>query len=232
MNQVTKIVNLTEQPSKSCHTCFFISFCFVSQTTTSTVVKRQHIVKRNHDLCQRHTAFHSLYVVKSGLLKAYEIEMNGRERIANFYFPGEIVGFEAIYNNTFPFAVNALKETVVCEVPFIALLKLIQENIVLQQQLIALTSHRITLNNYVSYVRAEQRLSGFLISLATRLRCQDQTIEFTLPMTCQTIADHLGLATETVIRLMKRFTQLGLISANKKNILLRDIAGLEQIIES
>jgi CRP/FNR family transcriptional regulator len=77
---------------------------------------------------------------------------------------------------------------------------------------------------------AEEKLATFLLSLAKRFKERgfSQT-EFQLTMSRADIANHLGLAVETVSRLFSRFNDEGLIDLDGKLIGLRDLDQLEAL---
>jgi CRP/FNR family transcriptional regulator len=77
---------------------------------------------------------------------------------------------------------------------------------------------------------AEERLASFLISLSERFKRRGfSPSEFTLTLTRQEIGNHLGLALETVSRLLQQFQALGLISVRNKHIQIKNLAGLRAL---
>ncbi|MBL3588833.1 MAG: helix-turn-helix domain-containing protein [gamma proteobacterium endosymbiont of Lamellibrachia anaximandri] len=78
----------------------------------------------------------------------------------------------------------------------------------------------------------EQRLAAFLLNIShRRLERGLPESKFCLQMSRGDIANYLGLASETVSRLLTRFQNQGLITLRRKQVLLRDHAGLMSIIE-
>ena len=75
---------------------------------------------------------------------------------------------------------------------------------------------------------AEERLAGFLLDLASRYQRRGFPFEsFHLSLTRQDIGNHLGLALETVSRLLGRLESAGIIEVKGKRIQLLDINGLK-----
>jgi CRP/FNR family transcriptional regulator len=73
---------------------------------------------------------------------------------------------------------------------------------------------------------AEERLAGFLLSLAQRT---GGGTELRLVMPRRDIASYLRLATETVSRLLARFQQEGLLEVHRKDLRLLDLEGLREL---
>ena len=71
---------------------------------------------------------------------------------------------------------------------------------------------------------AEERLASCLMSFSRRLsRLGGLPTEFKLSMSRQDLGDYLGLALETVSRLLSRFHDEGLINVHGRQITLRDL---------
>jgi CRP-like cAMP-binding protein len=77
---------------------------------------------------------------------------------------------------------------------------------------------------------AEEKMAHFLIALSDRMRKRGfSSSEFTLSLTRQEIGNHLGLAMETVSRLLKKFQQQELILVKSKFIVLKNIPKLRAV---
>ena len=75
---------------------------------------------------------------------------------------------------------------------------------------------------------ADARLATFLLSLSARFQERGfSTTRFRLSMPRKDIANHLGLAVETISRLFARFQQQGLIDVAGKSITLVDLPNLQ-----
>jgi CRP/FNR family transcriptional regulator len=235
MNQIMSTA--ISDKAEACNNCSFSPFCLsqpksIRHSAKIDQLARQHrYYKKRQVLCGAQEKFKCFYIVKSGALKAFDLEIEGRERILGFYLPGEVVGFEALDKNTYPFSVMAIKDTVVCEVKYDDLMAVIDGDLYLQQQLLRLNSQRMNMGSYITYVRAEQRLIGFLVELAERFYCNESAAPgFTLPVSRQAIGDYLGLAPETIIRIIGRLHQQGVLLADKKQIRLYDLPKLRWLM--
>lgn len=223
-----KVITL-QSFSRACADCQLQDLCLPIGISREEVDRLDDIVNRKRPL-QRGTIlynqgerFNALYAVRSGSLKSFTVSDDGSEQINSFHLPGEILGLDAISENTHPNAAIALETTSVCELPFDRLNGLAQEIKGLQYQLLRIMSRELDADERFIRVlanrNAEERLAGFLLNLASRhgIRGYSST-EFNLSMSRNDIANYLGLAVETVSRLFSRFQQDGLIEAQRKAI--------------
>lgn len=222
--------------SKECIRCFFTSFCKSATSPAQTlkpftqIVRQRFKLKRNDLLPASNHPFQALYVIRSGSLKEYTVGLTGKERINHFYLAGEVLGFEAISPRHYVFSVAALEETVICEVPFAQLNKVIVASFPSHYlQILQQMSQRLNMGLYLTYADAEQRLAGFLLELLGRAASNGTVLELSLPMSRQDIGNHLQLAAETITRLFARLQNNGVLVAAKKTIIINDIEFLRKI---
>ena len=99
----------------------------------------------------------------------------------------------------------------------------------LQHELFAVMSQRISeLETIAGDLSADERIALFLRSLSSRFARRGYSErEFILSMSRRDIASHLRLATETVSRVLARFQDGGLVTVNRKNIVIKDEDGLK-----
>ncbi|MEE9423535.1 MAG: helix-turn-helix domain-containing protein, partial [Methylococcales bacterium] len=80
---------------------------------------------------------------------------------------------------------------------------------------------------------ADEKLATFFLNISSRMKQRNwKELEFNLSMPRQDIANYLGLAVETVSRLMTQFHDKGLIEVDKRNIKINDIDKLKGIVSN
>lgn len=174
----------------------------------------------------RDDRFHALYVVVSGSLKSYNVDLDGNERVRGFHYPGGLIGFDGIEGGQHRCHVTAMEDTGVCVLPFERLLALSLHTPSLQVDLFRrLSRDLVHAETLAGDYPADVRLAAFLLEIAGD---HDQV---RLPMARRDIANYLRLATETVSRLITRFRESGLIQCRGRSITLIDIDTLRQIAE-
>lgn len=178
--------------------------------------------------------FNSIYIVRSGTVKASITAEDGMEQITGFYLPGEILGMDGMENNQYHTSAVALETCSICVLPFHKLTSLGREFPVLQQQLWRQISREIAsgqdLLMYMGRKDAEARIAGFLLSLSQRFkRIGYSAASFQLPMGRHDIGNYLGMTLETVSRVLTRFEKAGIICKERRNINIIDIEVLSEV---
>jgi CRP/FNR family transcriptional regulator len=199
----------------------------------ATLMRRQPI-RRGELLFSEKQPFSSLFAVKSGSFKAISVDLSGNERVIGFYLPGDLIGAEAIANRVHAFAVRALEPSRVCKMDLEQFSCYGRDSERVQQALIQILGKEVALNQQVTtsliQQNAEQRMAAFILGFARRsgLRGFSQQ-QFVLTMSRSDIASYLGLARETVSRVLTRFQNYGLIGLNKQIVKLLNPEGLEKV---
>jgi CRP/FNR family transcriptional regulator len=230
-----------EQHNKvACEECSLYRLCLPLGLNTDDlekldkIISRSEIYSRNQPLFNVNSDFDALYVVRSGSFKTIASLTNGREQVTGFYFPGEFIGLDAIHEQSYQSTARAMESSTVCALPYENLQEIGKQIPQLQIQLMSRLSKELSTDKNLMMSlgkkTAEEKLATFLLSLAKRFKERgfSQT-EFQLTMSRADIANHLGLAVETVSRLFTRFNDEGLIQIDGKLIGLRDLDQLEAL---
>ncbi len=164
----------------------------------------------------------ALYAVRSGVLKTVYAGSAGREYIAGFHLPGEMVGLAAIHAGRFPCDAVAVDTAYLCRFEFRSLTALTARAPAMQEQLLRLLSRDIGSAILLAGDHsADERVAAFLIRLGRRFAARGcSASEFRLPMGRRDIANHLGLAPETVSRAFGRLQQQGWIRVRERSVSL------------
>jgi CRP/FNR family transcriptional regulator len=196
-----------------------------------SIVQRSRPLRKAEHLFSAGHNFECVYAVRSGSLKSYTISEDGIEQITGFHLPGEIVGLDAITSGTHPSFCKALETSAVCAIPFDKLQLLASELPALQNQLFKVMSKEIRedqeLLMLLNKKAADERLAAFIINLSQRFgRRGLSSLKFRLTMTRSDIGNYLGLAVETVSRLLTKFQQNEYIAVQDKEIEILNITAL------
>jgi CRP/FNR family transcriptional regulator, anaerobic regulatory protein len=200
------------------------------------VVKGSHPIEKGKHIFRAEDPFESFFAVRSGSVKVYIINESGEEQIIGFYFPGEIIGFDAIEHHKHTCSAIALETMTFCSIPYEKINAICLQIPDLQNQMFRLLSREISSENQlllaISRRSAEERIATFLISLSSRFKKLGYSAkEYNLPMSRQEIGNYLGLTIETVSRLFTKFQQNGLVKINRKAISLENLPAIEAICE-
>ncbi|MEO7066747.1 MAG: cyclic nucleotide-binding domain-containing protein [Rhodanobacter sp.] len=199
------------------------------QTLNATVRDRVPL-DRGDTLFHQGDSFAALYVVRAGSLKTFMEGSEGDVQILGFHLPGDIMGIGGLINEHHPCSAEALERSSVLELRY-AKLQLVSASVpALHHQLIRVIS-RALVNEQRHMVmmgkqQAQRRMAVFIRSLAGRYaRLSRDPLALTLSMSRGDIGNYLGLALETVSRLLTKMESDGVLAVNRKSvcILRRDM---------
>lgn len=196
-----------------------------------TIVHRGRPVNKGQHLIQAGDEFTGVFAVRSGSIKTYTVSIDGLEQITGFYLPGEIIGFDAISSGVYPGFAKALETSAVCEIPFARLEQLAAEIPGLQRQIFRTMSQEIVKDQdlmlQLNKKSAEQRFGSFLVNLSFRFGRRGLSSQrFRLPMARSDISNYLGLAVETISRLIAQLQDEGLVCIQKREVEILDMPNL------
>jgi CRP/FNR family transcriptional regulator, anaerobic regulatory protein len=179
--------------------------------------------------------FTALYAVRMGSCKTVMLTDDGSEQVVGNHLPGDIIGIEAIAAESHGCQAVALEDSEVCTLPFDRIEALAHADAGFQHNLHRMMSREIGRERgaalMLGTMRAEQRLSWFLLDLSIRYQARGySSTEFVLRMTREEIGSQLGLKLETVSRLFSRFHDEALIQVRGRVVTLIDRLALQQLI--
>jgi CRP/FNR family transcriptional regulator len=217
----------------SCNDCSLSSVCLPLAVAPDQVdeldriLKRGRSLKRGEHLYNAQDPFRSVYAVRSGAIKTYNLTEEGEQQITGFYLPGEVVGMDGISTAHYASSAQALEMSAVCEVPFDQMESLSLQIPSLQRHFFELMSQEIKsdreLHMLLSHKSAEDRIAALLLSLSARANRRGLSPEqLRLPMPRNEMANYLGLAVETVSRIMTRLHQQGVLRVDGREVAILD----------
>lgn len=221
----------------ACLGCHFVPFCAtevnepLDHKQINRSVKRLLTLKRKDLLSLSQHKFQNFYAIQKGAIKTYQIQANGKELIRNFYFAGEVLGYEALATGRYPFSAAALTDTLICEIPYDNFLKLAHSHPSLQKHSLHWVSQQLNNSSFLASIRAEQRLAAFLIDLSKRLHPTEGPTVFTLPVSRQDMGAYLGLTTETISRFLSKLQKARLLIVRHKKLHILEPERLRLIAE-
>ncbi|MGE4533464.1 helix-turn-helix domain-containing protein [Halomonas sp.] len=233
----------TRTPGTHCDACSLHGVCLThdlpeeTQASLDALLDQPRPLKRGQALVTQGEPFDTLYLVRSGSLKQVARPLGHEaEHVVGFYLPGEAVGLEAIGERTCPASVVALETAFVCALPYGRLRELCQHSTTLNESLLRHMSRELRSEQrqlcLLSGRTAEQRLAGFLLGLSERFHQRGcSRYRFQLAMSRGDIGSHLGLALETVSRVLGRFQRQGLVQVANRELTLLSLEGLHAILE-
>ena len=187
------------------------------------VVATRKQVKQGQLLFGNGDPFTSLYAILTGFFKTCVSNEDGREQVTGFQMAGEIIGLDGIVTDHHSCNAVALEDAEVCIMPFANVEELSREFPVLQRHVHKIMSREIVRENgmmmMLGNMRAEERLSAFLLNLVQRLHARGfSQSEMILRMTREEIGSYLGLKLETISRTFSKLSEDGIIEVKQRYV--------------
>ena len=212
-----------------CKTCPIASACGDDNNCQSgDVSNRSHrIFHRKESLFHSDDDFIGLYVLRAGSAKSYINTEDGDEQIVTFHYPGDILGIDGFDTNKHAYNVKFLETSSVCFIGTKELNRVLAESPTMRTRLLKTMSHALVDENRMRMnlgkYNSEQRMAKFLLSLSQRFEQRGLSSHmFDLSMTRTEIANYLGMAIETISRLLGKFQQAGAIEVEHRQITICD----------
>lgn len=221
----------------TCNNCGIYQLCLplgLNQADLSlldSIVKRKEVYKRGQVLFRPGERFDYLYAIRSGSVKTYVSTDDGRVQITGFHIAGELLGLSALASRQYSSEAKALETISVCKVEISRLDEIAQQIPSIHYQMLRIMSGQIRHDEELMLLlgkrSAEERLAEYLVGLSRRFASRNYSgTEFRLSMSRLDIGNYLGIAEETVCRILGRFQEDGLITADRRQVCLKDIKRL------
>ena len=173
------------------------------------------------------------YCVHQGILKLYKTGIEGKEQIIRFAKKGDLIGFRSILSGEMACTTaKVIEDAVLCFIPSDTLFRMVKNNPDFSVQLMKLACKELgEANDFITDIAQKtvrERLAEVLIMLKETFDLdENQTLQVSL--TREELANIVGTATESVIRLLSEFKDDKLIELNGRKIKLLNIEKLIKI---
>jgi CRP/FNR family transcriptional regulator, anaerobic regulatory protein len=225
----------------ACSACNYRDKCLAGGLDASSAKRVDEMVttrlrlRKGDTLYRAGASFTALYAIRSGSLKTILLAEDGRDQVAGYHMPGEVVGLDGIGNDVHECQAVALEDSEVCALPFDRIEQVARDCTTFQHNVHRHLSKEIarqrSLMLLLGTMRADQRLAAFLLDLSQRYQERGySSSEFILRMTREEIGSYLGLKLETVSRLLSRLQQEGLIQVQGRVVKLLERSALKHLV--
>jgi CRP-like cAMP-binding protein len=224
-----------------CKNCIVRSLTILSDLGLSELEKIGSLIylktfRRKKIIFLEDTPSNTVYVLKTGTVKCYKSLPDGRELIISILTPGDMLGFDSLYEEHYSNTAEAIQDTELCCIRKKDLVDLLKNSPEVGIRFIKKVNKE--LQGAQERIRdlglkdARERVATLLMTLFTS-RGEGHAPKFTLSR--QEISEMAGVAQETVIRIISEFKSDGMIASEGKNIVvlkpddLRKTAGIFEI---
>ncbi|MBN2757811.1 MAG: Crp/Fnr family transcriptional regulator [Bacteroidales bacterium] len=224
--------NLENIPA--CSDCFTINSIFKDlteeQLNTLTFEKGCNYYKRSNIIYHERNRISGVYCVNQGIIKLYKTGIDGREQIIKFAQKGDVIGYRSILSNELACTTaKVIEDAVLCYIPSSIFIKLVEENNSFSMQIMRLSLKELGEANKfiidIAQKTVRERLAEVLVILKDTFNL-DENNYLKVSLTREEIANLVGTATESVIRLLSEFKSDNYIELNGRKIKILNIDAL------
>jgi CRP-like cAMP-binding protein len=189
--------------------------------------------KRGDILYQEGNRISGFFCINSGIIKVFKTGLDGKEQIIRFAKTGDIIAYRSVLSNELACtSAKVIEDCQVCFIPSEILTQFIKTNPVYSLELLKLACHELgEANSFITDIAQKtvrERLAEILLLLVNDFGIdKDQFLNISL--TREELANIVGTATESVIRLLSEFKSDKLIELNGRKIKILNTKGLEKI---
>jgi CRP-like cAMP-binding protein len=173
------------------------------------------------------------YVICGGILKIYKTGFDGKEQIIRFGKEGDLVAFRSVISDELACTTaRVIQDATLCYISGETLLGLLKNNTEFSMSLMKLTCQELGESNKfltdLAQKTVRERLAEILLLLMDTFDL-DKESTLKISLTREELANMVGTATESVIRLLSEFRADNLIELNGRKIKLLNIPKLIKI---
>lgn len=177
-----------------------------------------------------------LYLIIEGRVKIIKHSETGKDVIIEIFGPKDAIGETSLLvGGTYTTAAVCLSKTTLLCVPRQQILDLLATvNGMALRSLRGMARRQLMLMQKIKELAAggvEYRIAHLLLKLAYRMGVESNSANITIPIVLsrQDIADLVGTTVETAIRVMSRWKKMGIVTNDKRGIIIKDRDTLEDL---
>lgn len=173
------------------------------------------------------------FCVIKGIVKVYKTGIDGKEQIIRFARKGEIIAYRSLLSQESACTTSKIiEDAILCHIPYKTLLYLIEKNSSFALAMLRIVCAELKeANEYITDIAQKtvrERLAEVLLLLKDNFELDtEQTLQISL--TREELANTVGTATESIIRLLSEFKQDKLIDLQGRKIKIVNIPGLIKV---
>lgn len=184
--------------------------------------KEERTYQKGEIILEEGNTPNGVYLFTQGTAKLYKIGFTGKEQIIRFLKKGDLIGYRSILSGqAFGASVTVLEETKVEFYPEKYFVKMLEKNAAFSFQMLQLISKQLgdaadTITT-LAQKTVRERLAEVLMTLEKQLGVDNEGY-IKIALTREEMANLIGTATESAIRLISEFKNDGLIAVQGRRI--------------
>lgn len=201
----------------------------ISECKTSTTIKRGEV------LFDEGEHINGVFCIRDGVCKVSKMSANGKDQIIKLIKKGDLIGERSLISNeTSNLKAVALNDMKVCFIPKEEIMKDLKQNSNFTMSILNDLAAALKQSDNVVVDMAQktvkQRLAETLLHLSTNFD-EKENGALDIQLSREDLANLIGTATESAIRLLSGFKKEKLIDLKGKDIFILDITKLKNLSE-
>lgn len=223
-----------------CEQCIIREFNSLKALTKDELLritgcKTSKTVKKGELLFDEGEHINGVFCIKDGVCKVSKMSDNGRDQIINLIKKGDILGERSLINNEASnLKAMAINDMEVCFIPKEEILRGLETNVsfsmsMLQKMASSLKNADDVIVN-MAQKTVKQRLASTLLFLDAKFKTTENG-SLDINLSREDIANIIGTATESAIRLLSEFKKKKLIDLKGKEIYILNSKAIQDVAE-
>ncbi len=201
---------------------------------TLNINKTCNIYKKGQLLLREGSRPMGVYCIKKGKVKVFKLGQQGKEQITGILKEGDLVGYRAMLGDSlFHVSVEALEDVVACHIPKSDFITAFESDKSLHTKIIGeLSNEVIGLTSIITDLAQKpvrERTAAALVMLRDVYKDGNEETSIDINLTRESLANIVGTATETLIRILHDFKEEGLIESKGRKLTVKDLKTLERV---
>lgn len=191
-----------------------------------------HLYKKGEIIFREAGIPTGIFYIKSGRVKKYRSTVRGGEQIFYICSEGELLGYHALLSEEFyPDSAATIEDSQITFIPKENFLNVLRSSAALSNGLLKALGHEFSLfidsiTNLVTKT-VRERLAFTLLILEEKFKLTDKSsVPSEIKMSRSDLANMVGTAKETLVRLLREFKDARYIETSGKSIRIIDRAGI------
>jgi CRP/FNR family transcriptional regulator, polysaccharide utilization system transcription regulator len=191
------------------------------------------IYKKGSVIYREGSRLTGFFCVTRGIIKIIKSGIDGKEQIIRFAKKGEIIAYRSLLSQELACTTaQVIEDAVLCHIPYQTLLFLIKSNWQFSHHMLQIVCHELReANNYITDIAQKsvrERLAEVLLLLKENFELDNENA-LKISLTREELANTVGTATESVIRLLSEFRHENLIEVQGRRITFLNTVGLQKV---
>jgi CRP-like cAMP-binding protein len=201
----------------------------LSDLTLLMANKSEQVYKKGEIIFREGAFPDGIFYIKSGKIKKYKLDKDGKEQIIYVANTGELFGYHAILSeDRYPDSAGALEESKIAFIPKEDFLETLNRSEVLSRRLLKTLSHEFAVlaNSLTMFAQksVRERLALQLIVIREKYKVNFHAgMPVEINMSRDDLASLVGTARENVVRVLSDFKEAGILETKGRKIIVHDV---------